>query len=193
MATKKSTAIKLNPDNPETPIHALKEATCPTSSGKSTLTYQVGEDESGTIYLKISGNDGGGFWSPEWVAYKSIEQAISEWPIDQGITSMAFRKIFRGKSANTPGFLVAVLCDLGLLEPIGEKKRVHQACDPATFLASLEELQQATGKQPATKAKTPAKAKSKAAPKAKAKSRAASNAKTAKTPRKSPATSRQGK
>jgi hypothetical protein len=168
-------------DSTEDSIRVIREATCPTSSGKSTLTYQVGKDDSGAIFVKVSGNDGGGFWSPEWVPYKSIEQAITEWPVDQGITSMAFRKIFRGKSANTPGFLVAILCAERLLEPMGDKKRVHQACDPATFLASLEELQQATGKKPATKAKTPAKAKSKAAPKAKP------------APRKPTTTSRKGK
>jgi hypothetical protein len=176
-------------DSIEDSVRVIREATCPTSSGKSTLTYQVGKDESGAIYLKVSGNDGGGFWSPEWVAYKSIEQAIAEWPADQGITSMTFRKIFRGKSANTPGFLVAALCAEGLLEPMGDKKRVHQACDPAAFLNSLEELQQSTGKKPATKAKTPA--KSKAAPKAKTRAKAAS--KTKEAPRKSTTTSRKGK
>jgi hypothetical protein len=177
-------------DSTDDLISAIREAKCPTSSGKSTLTYQVGKDESGAIYLKVSGNDGGGFWSPEFLAYKSIEQAIAEWPVDQGITSMTFRKIFRGKSANTHGFLVAVLCAEGILEPMGDKKRVHQACDPTAFLNSLEAVQQATGKKPATKAKTPPKAKSKAA--SKAKSPAKGNAKTAKTPRKSPASSRKG-
>ena len=160
-------------------IRILKETTCPTSSGKSTLTYQVGKDEADAIYLKISGNDGGGFWSAEWVPYTSVAQAISEWPTDQGITSMTFRKIFRGKSANTPGFLIAVLCDLGLLEPMGDKKRVHQACNPAPFLASPGDQQPAPGKKPSTKAKAPAKAKSKATPKAKAKATGYSRRKTA--------------
>lgn len=181
----------------EDSIRVIREVKCPTSSGKSTLTYQVGKDESGAIYLKVSGNDGGGFWSPEWVAYKSVEQAISEWPADQGITSMAFRKIFRGKSANTPGFLVAVLCAEELLEPEPGKSRVHQACDPAAFLASVEELRKEAGTTPGTKpaatAKTKPQAKAKTAPKTKAKSPAKSNAKTAKTPRKSPAASRKGK
>ena len=171
----------------ENDIRILKEATCPTSSGKSTLTYQVGKDESDVIYLKISGNDGGGFWSAEWVPYSSVEQAISEWPNDQGITSMAFRKIFRGKSANTPGFLVAVLCDLGLMEPMGERKRVHQACSPAAFLASLEDQQPAAGKRQSTTAKAPAKAKSKEAPKAKANTSARPTGKATKTPRKTTA------
>ncbi len=129
MARKKSPATKINPKKPEYPVQVLKEDTCPTSSGKSTLTYQVGVDESGATHLKVSGNDGGGFWSAEWVSFTGIQAALTEWPEDQGITSMTFRKIFRGKSANTPGFLIAVLVAEGLLEPMPGKSRVHQARD----------------------------------------------------------------
>jgi hypothetical protein len=97
---------------------------------------------------------------------------------------MTFRKIFRGKSANTPGFLIAVLCAEGLLEPMPDKKRVHQACDPTTFIASVEELKEeagiTSGKKPAAKAMP----KVKTVPKAKAKSPRKATAKTAKTPRK---------
>jgi hypothetical protein len=114
-------------------IQVLKETTCPTSSGKSTLTYQVGVDESGAIHLKVSSNDGGGFFSNEWIAFAGIQAALEAWPDDQGITSMTFRKIFRGKSSNTPGFLIAVLCAEGLLEQMPKKQRVHQACDPSAM------------------------------------------------------------
>jgi hypothetical protein len=93
-------------DNTETPIQVLKEGSCPTSSGKSNLGYQVGIDESDVIHLKVSDNDGGGFFSDEWVSFSAIQAALTQWPHDQGITSMAFRKVFRGKSANTPGFLI---------------------------------------------------------------------------------------
>ena len=183
----KAKSAKTN-DNTENAIQVLKESTCKTSSGKSTLTYQVGVDESGDIHLKISGNDGGGFWSAEWLSFTSIQTALKEWPEDQGVTSMTFRKIFRGKSANTPGFLVAVLCAEGIIEPMGEKKRVHQACDPAAFLASVEALQNGSSKKP--RAKTKAVPKAKAAPKKKAKTPNKGSAKTAKTPRKSPARSK---
>jgi hypothetical protein len=165
-------------DNTENPIQVLKESTCKTSSGKSTLTYQVGVDESNGIQLKVSGNDGGGFWSAEWVSFTDIQAALKEWPEDQGVTSMTFRKVFRGKSANTPGFLIAVLVAEAILEPVPDKKRLHQACDPAAFLASV----QGTGKGKATKAK--------AAPRAKAKTPRKATAKTAKTPRKPPARSK---
>jgi hypothetical protein len=186
MPAKKSPTTKINPNNPETPVQILKEGNCPTSSGKSNLGYQIGVDDSGAIQLRVSSNDGGGFFSNEWISYTDIQAAIEAWPEDQGITSMTFRKIFRGKSANTPGFLIAVLCAEGLLEPMPDKKRVHQACDPANFLASVEELRNeagiTSGKKPAAKAKAKPKAKAKTAPKAKAK-----------TPRKTPTASRKRK
>jgi hypothetical protein len=160
-------------DNTENAIQVVKECTCKTSSGKSTLTYRVGVDESNDIHLEVSGNDGGGFWSAEWVSFQDIQTAISEWPEGQGITSMTFRKVFRGKSANTPGFLVAVLCTEEIIEPMGEKKRVHQACDPAAFLTSVEALQGT----PAKKAK--AAPKKKAAPKAKASGKSPARSKKA--------------
>jgi hypothetical protein len=189
MATKKSTATKKNPESPKNPVQVLKEANCPTSSGKSILGYQVGTDDSGAIYLKVASNDGGGFFSTEWIAFADIQAAVEAWPEDQGVTSMTFRKIFRGKSANTPGFLIAVLCAEGLLEPMPKKQRVHQVCDPAPFLASVEELKKeagiTSGKKPAAKAKAKAKVASKAPTKR--------TAKTAKTPRQSPAASRKGK
>jgi hypothetical protein len=155
-------------DSTENPIQVLKEGTCPTSSGKSNLGYQVGADKSGGIHLKVNSNDGGGMFSPEWVSFTNVQAALKEWPEDQGVTSMTFRKIFRGKSANTPGFLVAVLCAEGIIEPMGEKKRVHQACDPAAFVASVEALQGTPSKK--TKTKTKEATKAKAAPKKKASS-----------------------
>ena len=164
MPAKKSPATKINP------VQVLKEANCPTSSGKSNLGYQVGTDDSGAIYLKVSSNDGGGYFSTEWIAFADIQAAIEAWPKDQGVTSMTFRKIFRGKSSNTPGFLIAVLVAEGLLEPMPGKSRVHQACDPSAFLDSVNALQ--GGSTPASKKRAPrakAKTKAKTAPKAKSK------------------------
>jgi len=105
------------------------------------------------------------------------------------MTSMTFRKIFRGKSANTPGFLVAVLCAEGILEPEGEKKRVHQL-GPDFDNYTAKALEYRVGSKAKPKRKAAAKAKSKAAPKAKAtkaKSPPRGSAKTAKTSAKSPA------
>jgi hypothetical protein len=151
--------------NPEVNIQVLKEDEC------KTLTYRVGIDDNDDIHFQIASNTGGGFFSNEWVSYAAIQAAFKDWPDDSPITSMALRSLFRGKSVNTPGFLVSVLCAEGLLEPMTKRKRVHRACDPSRFLASVEELRKeagiTTGKKSAAKPKTKAspKAKAKAAPK----------------------------
>ena len=169
MAKKKSPATK---QNPTTPISIIKEETC------KQLTYQIGLNEDLEINLKISGNTGGGFFSNEWIAFNDIQAAFKAWPEDMPITSMALRPLFRGKSVNTPGFMISVLTAEGLLEPMPKRKRVHRATDPAPFLASLDQGGRvAKPKKPAGKAKTKARAKpaakSKTAPK-----------RSAKTPRK---------
>ena len=182
----KTTSKKTIKDEPK--INIIKDATCQTSSGKSTLGYQVGIDESGATVLSIRYNSGGGFFSNrEWIAYDDIRNTIDTADNPESIKSLNFRKLYKGKSANNPGFLVAVLVAEGILERVPEKKRVHQAGDPGPFLASVEALSEGTSSSPKAKAKrkAPAKAKTKAPAKAKASSRP-----TAKTPRKSPARSK---
>lgn len=157
----------------EPAVTVIKEGKC------KTLTYNIGTDEEGGIQFKISGNTGGGFYSSEWVSYADIQAAFKAWPEDSPITSMALRPLFRGKSVNTPGFLVSVLCAERLLEPMPDRQRVHRACDPARFLDSIEELRKKAGitavKKPAARSK--AQPKAKARPKAKAKAKAAPKAK----------------
>ena len=180
MATKKSPATKQNPKSPETPVQVLREAQCKSLEGSATLTYQIGQNDASDILFKISGNTGGGFWSAEWVAFTDIQAAFEAWGNEAPITSMALRPIFRGKSVNTPSFMLAVLSAEGLLKPMPKRKRVHRATDPSPFLATIEELKKGagikTGKKVAAKAKAKPAAKAKTAPKR--------SAKTAKTPRK---------
>ena len=176
MATKKSTATKITPKSPETHIKVIKETNCKSLEGSATLTYQIGTTETSAIHFKISGNTGGGFFSNEWIAFDDIQAAFKAWGDDTPITSMALRPLFRGKSVNTPSFMLAVLSAEGLLEPMPKRKRVHRATDPAPFLASLDQ-----GGRVAVKAKPKARAKTKAKPKAKTAPKR--TAKTAKTPR----------
>ena len=158
MATESQTAKQ----TPETStIHILKTATTRSLEGSATLTYLIGEDNDGGIHWKIAENSGGGFFSNEWVAFADIQQAFADWSDDSPITSIVLRPLFHGKSVNTPSFLLAALTAEGLLAPLPKRKRVHQACDPRPFLASLDELRGKGGKKPAkAKAKAPAKAKS---------------------------------
>ena len=109
MATQKSQATRKNPENPQNPVQVLREAQCKSLEGSATLTYQIGIDDSGAIHFKIASNTGGGFFSNEWVSFTDIQAAFKAWPEDTPISSMTLRPIFRGKSVNTPSFLLAVL------------------------------------------------------------------------------------
>ena len=173
MATKKSPATKKNPENP---IQVLREATCKSLEGSATLTYQIGIDDSGAIHFKIASNTGGGFFSNEWVSFTDIQAAFKAWGDEVPITSMTLRPLFKGRSVNTPSFLLAALSAEGLLEPMPKRKRVHRACDPAPFLANLATPRK--GGRVAEKAKSNPKVKAKVVKKR--------TARPAQTPREGP-------
>ena len=146
----------------ENPIQVLKEATCPTSSGKSTLGYQIGTSEKGEVHFKLAYNSGTGHFTSSWISFKDVQAALKAWPEDLPVTSMALRPLSKGKSANDAGFATAVLVAEGFLEKVPGKSRVHTAIDPKLFKAKVEALKSGGGMQ----AKSPAK-KSQAKPTAK--------------------------
>jgi len=61
-------------------LRVLKQATCPSLSGASTLTYEIGTDAEGGLFFRITGNSGGGLFGKEWVAWSAIEPALAESP-----------------------------------------------------------------------------------------------------------------
>ncbi|MEH6517803.1 MAG: hypothetical protein V7742_14050 [Halioglobus sp.] len=148
-------------------ILLIREDTCPSNTGKSTLGYSIGKTEAGDVHFKLSSNTGGGNFSSSWISFKDVEAALKAWPKDQAVTSMAIRPVCQtGRSANDLGFLTAVLLAEGLLENLPRKSRTYQAIDPKLFKAKVEALKAGGGipaKQPAqkSKAKPAAKAKSK--------------------------------
>lgn len=108
--------------NPE--ITIVKASTCPTLSQRSTLSYELGQSPDKAFHFRISHNDGGGFFSPEWVSWADILDAIKN---VQPVTSSSLRAIFKGKSVNTSGFLLAALIAEGLLEALPKKSRQFKA------------------------------------------------------------------
>jgi hypothetical protein len=73
----------------EVPTRVIKRGTCPTVSGKSSITYQLGSDADDRLVLRIHSNDGGGFFSMEWIPIADILSALESWPSDSAITSVA--------------------------------------------------------------------------------------------------------
>lgn len=83
-------------------------------------------DEDGELYLRLSGNEGGGLHSKEWVPLQSILTILDE----QGqkpFKSTVLKSVFSGSSANNTGFLGGVLrsSDIGLITQSGKSVFLH--------------------------------------------------------------------
>jgi hypothetical protein len=117
---------------------------CKTLSGKSTLTYHYGTDGRGQYHVRIHGNTGGGYHSNEWVSLDAILAKLEQHPEDKPISSINLFDLFKGKSVNTPGYLLAVLINEGLLKPFQGKKRQYQFNQAAEeeLLSKIDKLKQ---------------------------------------------------
>jgi len=158
--------------NEQPSVRVIKKAKCPTLSSKSELYYCLGVDTDDQLMMKIYSNSGGGFFSDEWVSVSKILEALDSCDPDKPITSVALTGLFRGRSVNSPAFLLAALKAEGVLSAVDGKQRSHELGDVAGFLERTKALQ--AGKTAATPKAAPAKskvatAKKKVAPKAKKK------------------------
>jgi len=121
---KKATPKKTPADKPEElDLKIVSTSKCPTISGKSNLTYNVGIDDEGHFFIRILSNDGGGFFSKEWVSMDAVKALLSGIPVDHEISSLHLVPLFKGKSVNTPGYLLAALFNEKMLTLIPGMKR----------------------------------------------------------------------
>ena len=164
-------------------MRILKKAMCFTISGRSKIGYHVGATPDETIHIRIHANQNGGMFSQEWVPFDAIQVALKDDREGAAITSVRLTSLFKGKSVNTPSFLLAALKDLKLVRPMQGKQRRHERLDPRPFLDQMEKLMSSsaavnTKKTPIknTVRKTPVK---KATVKARTKKKATSRRKTA--------------
>ena len=133
---KATTAKKTKVDEPS--LNIIQTSKCPTVSNKSTLTYNIGVDNKDNIFIRIASNTGGGYFSNEWVSLDNITSILGD-VTGEHITSINLIPLFKGKSVNTPGYLLAVLLKEGLLAPFEEgKKRQYVFSGTDKFLVKLE-------------------------------------------------------
>ena len=121
-------------------IRVLKEATCRSLSGKSQLKYQIGATPEGEIQLRLHANSAAGAFDRGWVPYARVRQALASAPAGKALTSHALSNIFKGKSANSPSFLFAVLKSEGLVRASTTDRRGYELADPVPFQAAMNEL-----------------------------------------------------
>ena len=117
-------------------LRILKIATCPSLSGRSTLTYHVGCKNDGTLYIQIYQNSGSGVFSKEWIPIMDPLMASGDKPLTAGM----LRELFKGRSVNTCGFVIAALIHEGLLKVADESKRTYERIDPTKYKAEIQAL-----------------------------------------------------
>lgn len=125
---KKAAATKPAPikppkeQSPELNINVIKSAETTSLTGTGVLGYEIGSDEAGETHYRITANNAGGFFSGEWVSWPAIYGVCNG---HTQITSVMFRALFKGKSVNTAGFLMAVLQQEGLVQRVPGKTRLY--------------------------------------------------------------------
>lgn len=127
---------------PAVAIRILKIGTCPSLSGKSTLTYHIGCTTESDIQLRVFGNTGGGFFNNDWVPLAGIQKLLANVPSGKTITSFALAPTYSGKSTNSAAFLFSALMKEGLVQPAKDKKRCYELTTDAAakFFADVKAL-----------------------------------------------------
>jgi hypothetical protein len=145
----KTAAVK----NDEPAVQIVKVGHCPSLSGKSKLTYEIG-GAGKDIQVRVVGNSAAGAFNPDWVGLDAIEEAFAKCRKGEPITAVVLDHLFRGKSMNTPFFVWAVLKAEGLVKTAKDSPRGYERVDPREFVARVEaQLKGAQNGQGASKAK----------------------------------------
>jgi len=119
-------------------VHIPKEASCPSLSATSTITYQIGTTSDGTINIRLTGNSGNGYFNGYWVPMPEILSLLNdqEGPFIWDV----LRPLFKGRSVNSACFLIAALLAEGLIQRSEKEPRRYEACDPQPFMAKVHAL-----------------------------------------------------
>ncbi len=129
----------------ELSVRVLKSSTCSTLSGRSTLTYQIGSTADAVSVIRLKSNTGGGFFNRDWIELSVIRSLLESHPAEKQVTSFLLFPLFKGKSANSPAFLFAVLIAEGLVTQSGEKPLIYHKGDTEPFFTEVEALMAAEG------------------------------------------------
>lgn len=94
--------------------------------GFITFTLAIRID-TGDLELKLTGNDGGGLHSKEWLSVTSIVDILNVQVTDKPFKSTVFKSVFKGASANNASFLAAVLRskDINLIVSTEKSQYLH--------------------------------------------------------------------
>ena len=117
-------------------IRVLKIATCKSLSGSSDLTYHLGCDAQDNLHIRLWSNSAGGLHSKHWFSLAAI---LSKLTGDKPITSGTLRPVCPG-SRNNGGFILAALCQEGLVKPIPDLPHGMMPVASSAYLAEMATL-----------------------------------------------------
>ena len=116
------------PVEPAIPLLCLKTGTAAKlgQHAHGAIHYELLTDTGRqTLLLRLTGNEGGGNYSPELVPFVRVQTLADGLPPDSPVPSRVFRSCFRGRSQNNAGFLCCLLRAEGLLASVEGKLYQH--------------------------------------------------------------------
>jgi hypothetical protein len=131
------------------PITPIEQHTIPKLSPRAigAMTYQIGVGESGTVYLAVTANEGGGYFSREWIPLpRLLEQVGAYLAAGEPFPTPALRTAYVNRSINNAGFLAAMLRHIGLLRP-GEPPHWHVVGEDWTLWQATQQARYAAGER----------------------------------------------
>ena len=133
---KRKTTVE--PVNLDKVVAVIKTAHCPSRSGRSELSYQLGKDEALKLYIKITDNTGNGYFNAEWLCLEAIQHQLEKYSMPFG--AQQIRNLFEGKSVNTLHFVFAALLSEGFLIKDEQNTRQYRLGDVEGFKLRTESL-----------------------------------------------------
>jgi len=127
-------------DNVDTPVNHFANILLSGKGRKLTPTtenhvfYEIAkQDADNQLYLRLSGNEGGGLHSKEWILLQSVFEVLDLQSANPTapFKSLILKPLFKGSSANNVGFLAGALRsgDIGLLKPAEKGVFLHLISD----------------------------------------------------------------
>ncbi|MYM96491.1 hypothetical protein [Duganella vulcania] len=141
-ATSTESSIPTDATSPEAAIAQsfwlLKEGIAPKLSARSegSIGYNVLADiDRQQLFIAITSNRGGGYFSKERVGFTKIEACLDTSLPAKPFPSKTFKQAFVGRSSNNAGFLTTALRNEGLITaaPEAETQHVWSAWKKAMF------------------------------------------------------------
>ncbi len=117
-------------------MRVLKKGSCPSLSGKSTLTYHIGHKDE-DVFFRLVENSHPDLFSDEWLSLQQVDFKLASEVYS--FTSSSLYALFMGRSINSGGFLLAVLIKEGLVCNIAGKKLRYGRSDSTAFMQKVME------------------------------------------------------